>query len=442
MAEQYGDLQMSTSGRTDANAYRRVSDLTLSKSLEPEDSLSEKLFRETQVFIGGAALGFGQTAADRLINHFPETAMQSAAFAGLTYGIVRFASANTPLKYAIPVLSTAMTYSFLGNSIKTLPDQVRTISGAWKQTWSTTNSDTVFAEQKKVANTVGPFLFDTTVGMMSGMIGGKIAANQIENKNLLGFMKDKYQERLDHSIFRIASEPDATGLRNIGSSFAIEPNKLATAFHVVQDQPGQTWTFLNKTERGSATIVAGFPQSDLAILSIKEGPKLNAIPVAKQFIDGEPGILVGIPANKFVQSPAYFRDGVGVTANSFKADLGYENGGGFIRVVRGGKAWPGMSGGPAISTNGEVVGVVASTNPVLSLFGVGSNSIPGKNLTYFEQLLERSKSNGSLSLAEASHEFGFSGAKILDQIRKGKIDAFVVPSSTNIESWEWRILKK
>lgn len=442
MAAMYGSTRMETSGNLDVNSHRRFSDLTISKELEHEDTLSEKLLREAQVFIGGSALGLAKTTGDRLQNHFPETAIQTAGFAGLSYGIVRFASANTPFRYVVPVISTAMTYSFLANTIRTLPEQLNTMGGAWQETWNSRSESNVREQSQKIANTLGPFLFDASLGMASGLIGGKIAANQVENRAILGFMKDKYQTQLDHSVYRIASEPDATGMRFIGSSFAIEPQKLATAFHVIQDKPGTNWTFLNKTERGNASIVAGFPQSDLAILAVKDGPAMTPLPVAKTFSNGEPGILMGVPGKKFVMSPAHFSEGIGVTMNSFTADLGPEVAGGLTRTIKGGKAWPGMSGGPAISTNGEVVGVMTSSNPVLNIFGAGTNSVPARNLNYFMEMIERSQTRGSLSLSEASQQLGFSGAKVLDQIRKGKLDAFVIPSTTNVESWEWRILKK
>ena len=415
--------------------------LSSSDTLQNEESLAQKLGRETQVLLGGALLGIAQTTGDRLSNQLPQTALETATFAGFSYAFVRLASSNTPARYFMPVLSAAMGYSFVGNMIKEFPQKSETISNALTQSWNP--SVNIREQQQKVADTLGPFLFGTTLGLAAGLAAGKLAATQIYNKTLLENMKLNYGKNIDESVFRVASEPARNGLRQMGSSFAVAEDKLATAFHVVQDRPGETWTFINASERGSVKPIAGLPQRDIALMQTLDGSaNFKALPLAKS-MDHLPqdGVVVGALGKKIEVRPAYFQEGAGRSLNTYTADLGVAYGGGFHHSVKGGASWRGMSGGPAIAESGEVVGVLSSVNPLYNLFNAGTDSIPSPAVRNLMHMFERSKTPGAaLTLPQAARHFRLSPEAIITQVEKGKMLGFVVPSS-NPNTWEWRILR-
>lgn len=438
------DLQPSTArlSALEGNSLK----LSIETNLKSEDSVRDKLFREAQVLLGGAIIGAAQTTGNRLTENFGNTMLQTAASAGLGYAFVRLASSNfTPVRYAMPVLAGAMTYSFAANLAGDLKNQASTISTAWTKAWNDPGS--VNEQQKRVAESVGPFVFDMTLNTLAGIAGGKIAANGIENRAIKSFMEEKYGQQIRESVFTIASEADKSNLRYVGSSFAVDRNKLATAFHVVQDKPGDKWHYFNSSSKGEAKILAGLPQGDLAILQTAESNAVSfshSFPIAKN-LEKLPsaGVLVGSVGGKRIElRPGVFEEGLGVTGNNYTADLGPEIAGGFTRVIRGGKSWPGMSGGPAIAETGEVVGVMSSLNPFLNVVGMGTSSVPATNISYLMRLIERAKQPGiALNLTEASQSFGMSQTKVIEQVQRGKLQGFVIPSESKPLQWEWRILK-
>lgn len=417
-------------------------ELSSSDKLQNEDTLASKLSREAQLLLGGAMLGLAQTTGDRLGNHLTATAVETAAFAGLSYGMVRLASSATPMRYALPVLTAAMGYSFVGNMMKEFPQKAEMLSTAWKDTWHSPAN--LKSRQQEVADTLGPFLFDTSLGMVAGLAGGRLAARQIENKAILNYMKQNYGNKIDESVFRVASEPNAKGLRQMGSAFAVADDKLATAFHVVQDKPGQSWTFINASEKGQVKVLAGLPQRDLALMQYTEGAHFKALPIAKS-MDTLPqsGVVVGALGKKMEVRPANFMLGAGRNMNDYTADLGPAVGGGFGHMVKGGSAWRGMSGGPAIAQSGEVVGVMSTVNPLFNLANIGTDSTPSTSLRHLMSMVEKSKTPGStMTLPEAMKELKLPAGEIMSRLDKGKLHGFLVPSASDTNAWSWLIMKR
>lgn len=443
---QVSDAELQTKTASSPGSSDNYLRLTQDTSLKSEDSVRDKLFREAQVMLGGAMIGTVRTAGNRLTENFANTMMQTAASARLGYAFVRLASSQiTPVRYAMPVLASAMGYSFAVNLAGDLKNQAGALTGAWNLAWN--KPESLNEAQNRVADSIGPFVFDMALNTAAGLAGGKIAARGIENRAIKSFMEEKYGDQIRDSVFTIASEADKSNLRYIGSSFAIDKNRLATAFHVVQDKAGDKWTYFNSKHKGEAKIVAGFPQQDLAIL---QAGQPNSISFSNPFIVAQnleklpqAGVLVGSVGGKRIElRPGIFEEGLGVTGNSYTADLGPEVTGGFTRAVRGGRSWPGMSGGPAISANGEVVGVMSTLNPILNVVGMGTAAVPAPSLNYFMRLLERAKEPGiALNITEASQALGLSQTRVLEQVRLGKLQGFVVPSPSKPLEWEWRILK-
>lgn len=391
-------------------------------------------------------MGFGQTAADRLSNEAARTLTESAAFFGLSYaGVKLLSSTATPFRYVVPVLGTALTYSFAGNLAKSLPEHANNLAGSWSRTWNDRNID-LEKEKQVFANAIGPFLFDSTVAITSGVLGGKLASRQIQNSQTLNLMLEKHGAQIKENVFTIASQPAADGLRTMGTAFSVKQNQLGTAFHVVQDRPGQNWFYFNSVGKGQVKVLAGLPQRDLALLALADGkPSFKAFELAKDTrgLDTR-GVIVGAESGKKIKvKPANLQYGLGPRTNSYIADLGYEQATGRMHTVNGGRGWPGMSGGPAIAANGEVVGILSTTNPILNVISnVGTSSAPASSMRYLLKLVERSKqASSTMSLAEAAKAFKMPETQVLNMIRKEKLEAFLQPSPGNEIAWQWRIMR-
>lgn len=436
-------LESRTSSLPVSESSRLLASVENSNLLEKTDTLSDKLFREAAVLLGGATIGAAQTAAKRIEEQPLETLGQTGISAALGYGFVRLASSSlAPIRYGLPVISGALTYSFAANILTDIKNQATTVSNAWTNTWNDPNSTE--RERAAVAKSLGPFAFDMTLNTVAGLVGGKVAANGVENRAILKLMDDKYGEQIRASVFKLASEPDKTNLRYIGSSFATDEKTLATAFHVVQDKPSDKWLYFNAKEKGNARVIAGLPDSDLALLkSDGASPFKQSLPLAKSIEGPQAGVLVGSPGAKdIVMKPGVFEPGIGPLVNSYRADLGEEITAGFTRALRGGKSWVGMSGGPVVSEAGEAIGVMSTLNPVLNVVGLGTSSSPSSNLRYLMNLVERGSQPGaSMSLAEASQSLSINPAMVLARIKSGKLEGYVVPSKSIPLDWEWRILK-
>lgn len=420
--------------------------LPISKNtnLQVQDNLADKLSREANVILGGALQGLGQTTLERLSQKPGETLIQTGASGALGWGFVKLASSKyMPARYGAAVTGAALSYSFIANLACDLKDKSSSLSDVWQKTWA--GAANLDHERQRIADSLGPFIFDTSLSMLAGLAGGKIAAKGIENRATLKYMQDNHGKLIDEAVFKLISQPDKNGFGYMGTSFAIGKERMATAFHVVQDKPGLAWNFESKVGlKGDATVIAGMPQRDLALLKTNGAPFETVLPLAKN-LDSLPsrGVLVGAPSgNKLEARPVVLEKAGGITGNTYKSDLGMEHNGGLIQAINSGRGWLGMSGGPSIAHNGEVVGVLSAVNPVFNLFGKGTTSVPSPSLRYFEALVNKAQQPGAtLSLQEAAVKLNMSPQKVVQNVNKGKLHGFLVPAKENSAQWQWRILQ-
>ncbi|MGH2938252.1 MAG: MarP family serine protease [Solirubrobacterales bacterium] len=173
------------------------------------------------------------------------------------------------------------------------------------------------------------------------------------------------------SVVRVLST--ACGLGIEGSGWAVRPNLIVTNAHVVAGADDTTVTTQGGVEL-DATAVLYEPENDLALLRV-EG-ELPTLPMAAGNREGSAAAVLGYPENgPYTVTPAR----VGETRETISEDS-YGRGP-IDRTITalGGDVRSGNSGGPLLSKDGKVVGVVfaATTSGPRGGFAVPVDEVEG-----------------------------------------------------------------
>jgi S1-C subfamily serine protease len=161
---------------------------------------------------------------------------------------------------------------------------------------------------------------------------------------------DQQVERAGASVVRVLST--ACGLGIEGSGWAVRPNLIVTNAHVVAGADDTTITTQGGVEL-DATAVLYEPEDDLALLRVDA--ELPVLPMAQGNREGSAAAVLGYPENgPYTVTPAR----VGETRETISEDS-YGRGP-IDRTITalGGDVRSGNSGGPLLSKDGKVVGVV------------------------------------------------------------------------------------
>ncbi len=161
---------------------------------------------------------------------------------------------------------------------------------------------------------------------------------------------DPQVEHAGGSVVRVLST--ACGLGIEGSGWAVRPNLIVTNAHVVAGADDTTITTQSGVEL-DATAVLYDPEDDLALLRVDA--RLPVLPMAWKNREGSAAAVLGYPENgPYSVTPAR----VGETRETISEDS-YGRGP-IDRTITalGGDVRSGNSGGPLLSRDGKVVGVV------------------------------------------------------------------------------------
>ncbi len=156
------------------------------------------------------------------------------------------------------------------------------------------------------------------------------------------------------SVVKIRGEAEACGRGQEGSGFVVEDGRVVTNAHVVAGMPAPQVQVGGVGDFLPASVVAFDSQRDLAVLDV---PDLvaPALPVTVDAAAGDAVAVLGFPNDgDYDVQPGRVRDvltavGDDIYGNSGTARQVYS----VFATVR-----PGNSGGPLVSVEGEVVGVV------------------------------------------------------------------------------------
>lgn len=175
---------------------------------------------------------------------------------------------------------------------------------------------------------------------------------------------------------RTAGKKDRKGItemgRGVGTGVVIIDNgTILTNLHVVQDADDITVTFADGTE-SPATIVNVQPENDLAVLRAQKIP--DDLPAATMRATGDlmPGdevVAIGFP---FGIGPSVSAGVVSGLKRGFKSPEGGQVMSNLIQFDAA--ANPGNSGGPLVTMDGQVVGIVTAIlnpTPARTFLGIG-----------------------------------------------------------------------
>lgn len=157
------------------------------------------------------------------------------------------------------------------------------------------------------------------------------------------------------SVVRVSGSRPECGNGATGSGYVSTPQHVTTNAHVVaaMEQPRVT-TRTGKSYR--ATVVGFDPQLDVAVLHVPD-LDLPALPSDTSASVGTAGIVAGYPGGGGLQvSPAMVRAVLG--AGRLGTDIYGNSGVSREAIVINAEVRPGNSGGPLLSQNGTVLGLV------------------------------------------------------------------------------------
>jgi putative serine protease PepD len=135
---------------------------------------------------------------------------------------------------------------------------------------------------------------------------------------------------------------------SVGTGFVTDGSRVVTAAHVVEHTP---WVVKGDGQRHPATVVASDAALDLAVLAVAPDALADLEPLA--FADEQPALAEDV----YVLTAPY---GTGSVTVSRGIVSGIVDQGGRSLLQTDAAVNPGSSGGPVVSSSGDVVGVVSS----------------------------------------------------------------------------------
>ncbi|MFM8514968.1 MAG: MarP family serine protease [Actinomycetota bacterium] len=166
---------------------------------------------------------------------------------------------------------------------------------------------------------------------------------------------DPVVEQARSSIVKIVGDARQCDQVVSGSGFVLERGLIATNAHVVAGAADLRVRVRSGISSVSATVIYFDPDTDIALLS---APDLDAPPVDLVLAELERGtsvVTAGFPGgSRFTAKPARVRDVAVTRGESIYGDPGVRR---EVYVLRG-EVEPGISGGPVLTEDGRVAGMV------------------------------------------------------------------------------------
>lgn len=157
------------------------------------------------------------------------------------------------------------------------------------------------------------------------------------------------------SVVRVSGDADACDTRVTGSGFVFSPGFILTNAHVVAGVDQPRVRVRSGAEAVRTEVVHFDPRLDIAVLRAP-GLSAPALPFAADVLEsGASVVTAGFPqGGSFRADPARVRTVVSARGETIYGESGVER---EVYIIRS-SIEPGSSGGPLLTTDGEVVGMV------------------------------------------------------------------------------------
>jgi S1-C subfamily serine protease len=150
------------------------------------------------------------------------------------------------------------------------------------------------------------------------------------------------------------TSPGQTAIKGYGTGFAInDDGVIITSYHVVKDAKQIEVQFQDGTA-APAKVLKKSPNIDIAILKIdRPTPNYLVMDSQPELAVGDHVFTIGFPVEELLGQEPKFTDGAISSLSGIKGEAT------FVQITV--PVHPGNSGGPLLSEDGKVVGVIAAT---------------------------------------------------------------------------------
>lgn len=438
--------------------YKSLDQASLLTSETESEAVANKLRREAELFASGTAAGIIDSTADR-INNPGKTAIHVGIAYGIGFGLSKLQAGAGIGRLTAEVvglgLMTAAARDLWGRSSD--------LKEVWLDTWNNKHN---FAKNKPiVAETVGTFVVDTALFTAAGIAGARSGHPRYELKHRIETNPD-----LQHGLVKFSLLGDRSG-----SGFAISNGRIVSANHVT-DRGISTHDYV-RTYAGEKVAVVpeiSLPARDLVlyrVLNKAERAKVTPLRLAdgSENLGKSPVAALGFGPDK-ADGSLFLR--VAVDKKAVNKVDSIEESNKLIQiavqevfpVLRAADMRPGMSGGPLLNSQLDVIGV--NQSGMRPPFGwlVRSKAVTVEDVKYLVALAEQQRGPNAariLSVQEAAQKLNLPEQKILDALKINKIEGFKTPVlqlpgetlgtrsiqasefhntlTPKLVTWEWRI---
>ncbi len=390
---------------------------------EANDVLPSKLKRQADLLVSGVAGGALNTVLDRI-----SSPIETGASIGLSYtagyGLARLQNTGSMGRLGTQVVGLAM----LGAAVKDLFIASKNLPTAIADTWNDASPEKLQSNKKIVAETLAPFLVDSTIYGAAGFSGARYG----KLKNDLS-ARINASEKISNGVVLLHAHDGSQG-----SGFAVRDNRIVSAFHVVENQT-LSRDFV-RTKNGHQVEVVpeiALPQRDLVLFratNSSESTKLTPLKIANaNALEHKPIAAVGFRQNlgnddfSLRISPttkvSLVQDQIMVNNPSLQRIPNREA----LTMIKAGHANKGMSGGPLLDKDLAVVGVNHSAmRNGISTF-VRSQSIESKNVETLLALADKQSVAKTLTLRETADLMAVKQEDVVRKLFQGKIQGYMIP---------------
>lgn len=180
-----------------------------------------------------------------------------------------------------------------------------------------------------------------------------------EAHEVVEWSAEQIYEAVEQSVFYLRIYREDGTLKTVGSGFLLGKGTAVTAAHVVADAYTLEAVFDDGRKAGDVEVIAADPDTDAALLSIREDSRKPLSLSTGKVKHGQRTYAVGYP----LKESKIITEGI---VNAPTAPVNGEK-----RLLISAQVSGGMSGGPILGADGSVIGLISGSFRTMSGIHIG-----------------------------------------------------------------------